>query len=58
MHPSSSRAGVTTERSESGRAGLVSGGLGISISPYPDGEAGAAGQVGFDKRIKVFGMAL
>jgi hypothetical protein len=29
MQPSSSRAGMTTESSVSGRSGLVSGGLGI-----------------------------
>ena len=43
MQPSSSRAGMTTESSESGRAGLVSGGLGIFA--FPNGETGGAGQV-------------
>ena len=44
MQPSSSRAGMTTESSESGRAGLISGVLGIFA--FPNGEAGGEGQVG------------
>ena len=44
MQPSSSRAGMTTESSESGRAGLVSRVLGILA--FPNGEAAGAGQVG------------
>ena len=43
MQPSSSRAGMRTESSVSGRVGLVSGGLGIFA--FPNGEAGGAGQV-------------
>ena len=44
MQPSSSRAGMTTESRESGRAGEVSGRLGIFA--FPNGETGGAGQVG------------
>jgi hypothetical protein len=50
MQPSSSRAGMTTESSESGRTGLVSGVLGIFA--FPNGEAGGAGQIGVDKRMQ------
>lgn len=50
MQPSSSRAGMTTESSESGRAVLVSGRLGIFA--FPNREAGGAGQVGDGKKRK------
>ena len=50
MQPSSSRAGMTTESRESGRAGLVSGGLGILS--FPNGETGGAGQVDVDKKMQ------
>jgi hypothetical protein len=35
---------------ESGRSGLVSGAVGIF--PFPNGEAGGAGQVGVDKKMQ------
>ena len=44
MQPSSSRAGMTTESSESGRAGLISGCVGIFA--FPNGETGGKGQAG------------
>lgn len=50
MQPSSSRAGMTTESSESGRAVLVSGRLGIFA--FPNGETGGEGQVGVDKKMQ------
>ena len=50
MQPSSSRAGMTTESRESGRAGLVSGGLGIFA--FPNGETGSEGEVGVDKKMQ------
>ena len=50
MQPSSSRAGMTTESRESGRAGLVSGRLGIIA--FPNGETGSEGEVGVDKKMQ------
>ncbi len=50
MQPSSSRAGMTTGIRLSGRAGLVSSEAGIFA--YPNGEAGGAGRVGVEKKMK------